>query len=119
MVRDCCRTRLSRGRRSVCQFNATTYGCDGGETNSCKTTKRNRACGGKSKLPDHHGTRGRTVYTTLGNTRSYRGKRTESGEPSNWSTLPDVRSCSEKRSDHKRWENGGFSIWSACRDSRS
>src|SRR4249919_4350095 len=114
MVRDCCRTRLSRGRRSVCQFNATTYGCDGGATISCKATKRNRACGRKSKLPDHHGTRGRTVYTTLGNTRSCRGKRTdrnwcESGEPSNWSTLPDVRSCSEKRGDHKRWENGGFS----------
>src|SRR5262245_2718650 len=51
----------------------------------------------KSKLPDHHGARGPTVYTTLGNTRS----------------------CSEKRTDHNRWENGRSSICSALRDVRS
>ena len=50
----------------------------------------------KSKLTDRHGTRGPTAYTTLGNTRS----------------------CPKKRTDHNRWENGGSSIWSACRDVR-
>ena len=83
------------------------------KTSSCKATKRNRACRRKkSKLTDHHGTRGPTVYTTLGNTRSCPEKRTdhnrwENGGSSIWSACRNVRSCSEKRTDHSRWENGG------------
>ena len=61
------------------------------------TPRKTEPVGRKSKLPDHHGTRGHAVYTTLGNTRS----------------------CPEKRTDHNRWENGGSSNWSALRDVRS